>query len=102
MLENTLTFGRSVAKASSKLPFTPRGEPWPGAGVRTGQLGEAFYDISRDRENKLVIMTEVGSAFHPGNEPQHFYARGPRQIKGHTDQLGPYLQRRQAADHEPA
>lgn len=28
-----------------------------------GQLGSAFYDIGRDRENKIVIMTGVGDAF---------------------------------------
>jgi len=28
-----------------------------------GQLGEAFYDIGRDRENKIVIMTGAGDSF---------------------------------------
>jgi enoyl-CoA hydratase/carnithine racemase len=33
------------------------------AGAIHEQLGEAFYDIGRDRENKVVILTGAGDAF---------------------------------------
>lgn len=33
------------------------------AGAIHEQLGEAFYDLGRDRENKIVILTGTGDAF---------------------------------------
>ena len=39
------------------------------------QLGPAFYDIGRDRDNKIVIMTGVGDAFIQEMNTETFGAR---------------------------
>lgn len=37
------------------------------------ELGEAFLDIARDRENRLVILTGTGDSFIAASDPQERY-----------------------------
>jgi len=46
----------SLHKNGRQLTFTAQDHEW---------FGDAFYDVSRDRDNKVVILTGAGGDFIP-------------------------------------
>src|ERR1019366_2600496 len=79
-----------------QIIFHTEGGPLKWSMAAHEELGYAFAEISRDEENKVVIITGTGDIYC--SETRH----GPEPRSDDDRQVGPHIQRRQAPLDEPA